>query len=226
MTRRVMTWGPVVATVTASALLIGAEPAAPRAMPPLPVPPIPREAMPPFFARITISGGAPITGVFEQCVDPAADAKRARARASARPADAPSPLAGCSNAHEMRPDGSLHAEMSCKRAPPPMTGCSNAHDLRPDGSIHGELSCDRAKGAKASFRMVSDGTANDLHMHMERYDADAAGAPKTTVFDSHIVRLGPCPPDLKPGEMRRPGGPIIETGEAARVLEGSRGAAP
>jgi hypothetical protein len=180
-------------------MLIGAEPVAPKPFPPLPVPPIPHQAMPPFLARITISADTKMTGVFENCVDPAATLKSAQARAKARPAD----------------------------APPPMTGCTNAHEMRPDGSIHHEMSCDRAKGAKASFRISSDGTPNDLRVHTERYDSDPApGAPKITIFDSHIVRLGPCPADLKPGQMRRPGGPIIDRGEAARLLEGARGAAP
>jgi hypothetical protein len=75
--------------------------------------------------------------------------------------------------------------------------------------------------------MVSDGTLSDLRMHVERYDVDAAtGAPKTTTYDSHMVRLGPCPADLEPGQMRRPGGPIIDRGEAERLLEDARGATP
>jgi len=197
--RRGVTWGPVALTVAAGALLVGAEPVAPRPFPPLPVPPVEHRPMPPFLARITISGDARMSGVFEECMDPQGARKSAEARASARPAD----------------------------APPPVAGCANSHEMRPDGSIHGEVSCDRAKGAKASFRMVSDGTPGDLRMHMERDDLDAAtGARKTTTYDSHMVRLGPCPADLQPGQMRRPGGPIIEKGEAARLLEATRGAAP
>jgi hypothetical protein len=199
MMRRVVTWGPVAGTVAVGAMLIGAEPVAPKPFPPLPVPPIERQARPPYLARITISGDTKMTGVFEECVDPTAARKSARARAEARPAD----------------------------APPPMTGCTDAHEIRPDGSIHHEMSCDRAKGAKASFRIISEGTPNDLRVHTERYDSDSAtGAPKTTISDSHMVRLGPCPADLKPGQMRRPGGPIIDRGEAARLLGGARGAAP
>jgi hypothetical protein len=196
--RRVATWGPVALTIAAGAMLSGAEPVAPRPFPPLPVPPVEHRAMPPFLARMTISGDAKMTGVFEECVDPAAVRKSAQARAKARPAD----------------------------APPSLTGCTASHEMQPSGSIHGEMRCDRAKGAKSSFRMVSDGTPSDLRTHMERYDVDAAtGAPKTATYDSHMVRLGPCPSDLKPGQIRRPGGPIIG-GEAARLLEGARGAAP
>lgn len=192
--RRVVTWGPVALTVAASAMLLGAEPVAPKPFPPLPVPPIPRQAMPPFFARITISGDTRMSGVFEQCVDTEEASKSAQARA----ADAPSPL----------------------------TGCTHSHEMEPSGSIHNEMSCDRAKGAKSSFRLVSDGTPNDLRMHVERYDFDSATkAPKTTAYDSHMVRLGPCPADLKPGQMRRPGGPIIDKGDTARLLQDARGAA-
>jgi hypothetical protein len=197
--RRVVTWGPVGLTVAAGAMLMGAEPVPPRPLPPLPVPPVERQAMPPYLARFTFSGDTKMSGVFEECVDLTAAQKSARARAEARPAD----------------------------APPPMTGCTDAHEVRPDGSIHQEMSCDRAKGAKASFRMVSDGTPSDLCMHMERFGFDSAtGAPKTTVNDSHTVRLGPCPADLEPGQMRRLGGPILDTGEAARLREDSGDAAP
>ena len=195
--RRVVTWGPVTLTVAASAMLLGAEPVAPKPFPPLPVPPVERQAMPPFLARFTVSGDPKRSGVFEECVDPAADRRSSQARAKVRAAD----------------------------APPPLTGCTAGHQMRPDGSIHGEISCDRAKGAKSSFRMVSDGTPSDVRVHVERYDFDSATkAPKTTIYDSHMVRLGPCPADLKPGQMRRPGGPIIDRGEAARLHEGARGA--
>jgi hypothetical protein len=184
MTRRVVTWGPVAGTLAAGALLMGAEPVAPRAFPPLPVPPVPQHSMPPFLARVTISGDPKMSGVFEECVDLAARGTSAGAPPLARPA----------------------------HAPPPLTGCTSAYQMRPGGSIHREMSCDRAKGAKASFHMISDGTPSDLHVHMERHDAgSSAGPPKTIVSDSHMVRLGPCPADLKPGQRRRPGGPVIRT---------------
>lgn len=197
MMRHVMTWAPVVGTVAAGVMLIGAGPVAPRAFPPLPVTPVERQAAPPYFARVTISGDAEMTGVFETCTDPAATLKSAHARAMARPAD----------------------------APPPMTGCVHAVEMRPDGAVHIEMSCDRAKGAKASFRMVSEGTPNDLRTHTERYET-AAGALKTAIYDSHLVRLGPCPADLKPGQTRRPGGPIVDSGETKRLLKIARSAAP
>jgi hypothetical protein len=194
MVWRVATWDPVVLTVAAGTLALGAAPAPPRPMPPLPVAPVERRAMPPYLARITMSGDTRMSGVFEECVDPAAITQRAQAHAKARPAS----------------------------APPPMTGCTSSHQIRPDHTIHGEIACDQAKGATSTFRMVSDGTPNDLRMHTERYDPAAA---KTTVVDSHLVRLGPCPADLAPGQMRRPGGPIIDKGAAAKLLENTRGGA-
>ena len=194
---RMMTWGPVVLTLAAGAAMTAA--AQPKSPPPLPVPPVARSAMPPFLARITMSGDPKMQGVFESCMDPAAAGRSARERAKARPAG----------------------------APPPLTGCVTSQAMRPGGAIHHELSCDRAKGAKASFRLVSDGTPSDLRMHVERDDvAGATGGRKTMVIDSHVVRLGPCPADLKPGQMRRPGGPVLEKTQAARVLQGARGAAP
>jgi hypothetical protein len=199
MMRQVVTWGPVALTVVAGAMLMGAEPIAPRPFPPLPVPPVERGAMPPYLARITVSGDPKLSGVFEECMDPAAAGKSAQARARARPVEAPSPL----------------------------TGCTTDFETRPDGSIHHETSCDRAKGAMASFQIVSDGTPSDLRMHMERYDFDAVtGAATTTINDTRMVPLGPCPADLQPGQMRRPGGPVIERGAVERLREEARGAAP
>ena len=197
--RRVRTWGPMALTVAAGGMLLGADPVAPRPFPPLPVPPVEHHAPPPFLLRITISGAPQATGVFERCVDLQADLKSARARAKARPAGAAAPLAACVNVSE----------------------------ARPGGSIHHELSCDRAKGAKSSFRMVSDGTWTDLRMHLERYDIDpASGVRKTTTSDSRAVSLGPCPADLAPGQVRRVGGPILGGVEARRVLAAAGGAAP
>lgn len=196
--RRLATWGGV---AVMGVLLMGVEAAPPmpvtaRSMPPLPVPPVERGAMPPFLARITISGDAKMSGEFEACVAPGARAKAARERAKARP-----------------PDG-----------PPPLTGCSATNRVQPGGSFHNEMSCDKAKGAHASFRIVTDGTLNDLRTHMERYDS-TPGA-RTIVIDSHLVRLGPCPADLKPGQTRRPDGKILETGEASRLLDSASGAIP
>jgi hypothetical protein len=175
------------------AMLMGAE-----AVVPMPVAPNPPTE--PYLMRITVSGDPRMSGVFENCADPATIRKTAQARAKARPADAPSPMAGCSHTREMRPEGSVHMETSC----------------------------DRAKGARASFRMTTDGTPNDLHTHTETYGFDSVtGAPKTTVRDSHVVRLGSCPAELKPGQMRRPGGPVIDiSGDMARLLEGARGTPP
>jgi len=166
-------------------------------MPPLPVPPVEHRTMPPYLARITISGDPKKSGVFEECVDPAARAEAARERARARPAGAPS-------------------------FP---TGCTRTSQMLPGGAFHSEVSCDKAKGAQASFHMVSDGVVGDLRTHIERDDS-SGGLRKAIVVDSHLVHLGPCPADLKPGLMRRPDGTVVETGEASRLLHSARGEVP
>jgi hypothetical protein len=196
---RVLTAGAVAGAAAGLGVgLMGAEPAAPRALPPLPVPPVERQALPPFLERMTITGDPKMSEVFEACIDMAARAKSARARAEARKADAPSPV----------------------------TGCTNANNMKPDGSIHTEMSCDQAKGAKTTFRVVSDGTPGDLRVHSEMHGVDpATGAAKTMISDSHLVRLGACPADLKPGQMRRPGGPVIDAEGAREILSHTPGQA-
>jgi hypothetical protein len=62
----------------------------------------------------------------------------------------------------------------------------------------------------------------------ETYGFDSiTEAPKTTVRDAHVVRLGPCPLDLKPGQIRTANGTVIDTsGELARMLERARIGSP
>jgi hypothetical protein len=90
------------------------------------------------------------------------------------------------------------------------------------------MRCDRAAGARMSYSMTTDGTPDNLRSHVETYGFDPiTGAPKTTVRDSHVVRLGPCPPDLKPGQIRTANGKVIDTsGELARMLERARTGSP
>lgn len=198
--RRLAMWS---GAVLMGVMAMGADPApstpppGPRAMPPLPVPPVERRAMTPYFARFTISGEPRISGEFEVCSDPASAVRSAEGRA-ARPAD----------------------------APPPLTGCTTANQVQPGGAIHTEISCDPAKGAKTAFHMVRDGTPNDMRMHTEVRTLDpATGVTKTVSYQSHFVRLGSCPADLQPGQMRRLGGPIIEKAEASRILDSALGMA-
>jgi hypothetical protein len=166
------------------------------AAPPLPVTPKPPSE--PYLMRVTTSGAPPLGGEMESCVDPQAMMASARERAKARPAD----------------------------APPPLTGCTRSHEIRPGGMVHTEMRCDRAAGARMSYWMTTDGTPNDLRSHTETYGFDGiTGAPKTTVRDSHALRLGPCPRDLKPGQIRTASGRVIDnSAEMARILERARGA--
>lgn len=109
----------------------------------------------------------------------------------------------------------------------PRIGCSHVHEIRPDGAAHLETVCDRAKGAPTSYRVTTDGTPGDMRTHSEWFNRDdATGAAKTTVRDSHVVRLGPCPAELKPGQVRRVGGPILASGDAMRLVEEAHGLAP
>jgi hypothetical protein len=165
------------------------------AAPPLPVTPKPPGE--PYLIRLTITGVPSSGGAMESCVDPQAMLASARERVKARPAGAPSPLTGCTHSHEARPGGAMHTEMRC----------------------------DRAAGARMSYRMTADGTPDDLRSHTETYGFDpATGAPKTTVRDSHMVRLGPCPSDLKPGQIRTADGKVIDaSAQLARILERARG---
>jgi hypothetical protein len=167
------------------------------ALPPLPVPPAPSGE--PYLLRVTTTGASPV-GEMESCVDPKAMRAAAAERAKARPAD----------------------------APPPLTGCTRSHEKRADGAMHIEMRCDRAAGARMSYFMTTDGTSGDLRSHVETYGFDPiTGAPKTTVRDSHAVRLGPCPPDLKPGQIRTASGRVIDgSGELARILERARTGTP
>ena len=70
--------------------------------------------------------------------------------------------------------------------------------------------CEQAKGARQNLRRISDATPNDVRSHMETQVPDpATGAMKTKVVDSHMVILGACPADLKPGQTRMPNGTVI-----------------
>jgi hypothetical protein len=162
----------------------------------LPPLPVAPQAMTPFLARVTISGSGKMkVAGVFEYCADPAAPRSAQARAKARPAG----------------------------APPRLTGCTFANEMRQNGAIHTQMSCDRAKGAKASFRATGDGTPNDMRTHMELYDSGSR--PAIAIIDSRMVRLGTCPADLKPGQMRRPGGPIIERAEAARLLDSTRVAA-
>jgi uncharacterized protein DUF3617 len=142
--------------------------------------PAPKASTAPYLQRITSTGGPVDMGPIDTCVDPAAMRRMAELRRSRAP------------------------------APKPLLGCTTSRSGQPDGSMRFDMTCDRAKGARSSYHMVSEGTRNDRRTHTETYGFDPnTGAPKTTVRDVHIVRLGDCPPDLKPGQMRTGNGTII-----------------
>jgi hypothetical protein len=142
--------------------------------------PAPKSPNAPYLQRMTSTGGPVDMGPVDTCVDPAVVRRMAELRRSRAP------------------------------APKPLPGCTTSRSGQPDGSTRFEMTCDRAKGARSSYHMVSEGTPNDRRMHTETYGFDPnTGAPRTTVRDVHIVRLGDCPPDLKPGQMRTRTGTIM-----------------
>lgn len=144
----------------------------------------------PYLERMTSSGGPVDLGPLESCVDPAALHRMIELRRSSGP------------------------------APKPLVGCTHSGGRQPDGSLRYEMTCDRAKGARSSYHMVRAGTPGDMHSHTETYGFDPnTGAPKTTVRDVHIVRLGPCPPDLKPGQIRTSDGAIMNAPSPEQLME-------
>ncbi|MBS0332450.1 MAG: hypothetical protein JSS35_06755 [Proteobacteria bacterium] len=144
----------------------------------------------PYLERMTTTGDGPEIGVVEMCVDPAATLRVVEEIKANRPALTP------------------------------LAGCTHSTEKRPDGSRHSEIVCDRAKGAARSYRMVSDGVAGDMRMHSETHGFDPnTGAPKTTVRDTHMQRLGACPADLKPGDARMANGTIIRRAAIDRQRE-------
>jgi len=148
--------------------------------------PAPKAPNAPYLQRMTSTGGPVDMGPVETCVDPAAMRKMAELRRSRAP------------------------------APTPLVGCTTSRNGQPGGSMHFEMTCDRAKGARSSYHMVSERTQNDSHIHTETHGYDPiTGAPKTTVRDVHIVRLGDCPSDLKPGQMRTKNGTVINLASGA-----------
>ena len=153
--------------------------------PPMPVSPFNPPSTEPYLERITATGSEPAAlRNMEICMDPGAMARTAQAARARAQAD-PSP-------------------------PKPLPGCTHSFEHRPDGTVHSEIACDRAAGARSSYRTVSDGTPGDMRMHWESYGFDSnTGEPKTTVRDTHLVRLGACPADLKPGQARLADGTVI-----------------
>jgi len=165
------------ATVAAGVLTMGADP--PRPMPPLPVPPVERgEAMArafptPRLFEITMTVNGKREGPTQYCMS-SESAARQIADVRARAA---------------------------ARTTPPGQGCTHHSELRPVGSMHMETVCDKAAGASTTYRSTMDGDAGmrDFRHHLESQTGQPA---HKQVIDTHVVQLGDCPGDLKPGQMR------------------------
>jgi hypothetical protein len=95
-------------------------------------------------------------------------------------------------------------------------GCTFTHELKPGGVFHTESTCRKSDGATFDRRSVSDGTQQDMRHHLEGTRPDpATGKLVRVLSDIHTVEVGPCPPDLKPGQTRGPDGKISEMAGAA-----------
>ena len=151
---------------------------------------LPKTPTEPYLQRITSTGGAADLGPIDTCIDPGALRRMIELRRTSAP------------------------------APKPLVGCTHSGGRQPDGSVRYEMTCDRANGARSSFHMVRTGTPGDMRSHTETYGFDPnTGAPKTTIRDTHIVRLGPCPPDLKPGQMRMGDGTIMNGPSPEQLMQ-------
>jgi hypothetical protein len=89
-------------------------------------------------------------------------------------------------------------------------GCTNSRETKAEGAMRMEMRCDKAAGAFATSRMVIEGTLKDMHQHMDMELDLGASAPKTVSTDAHFVDAGPCPADMKSGQMRTADGKVVD----------------
>jgi hypothetical protein len=176
--RKVLALGGVAA---AGLLAMGADPPGP----PMPVPPVShserlaRVLPTPRLFEITMTLNGKTRGPTQYCMSAETAARQAEATRARAPA----------------------------QTTPPGQGCTHRTERGPTGSMHMEMVCDKAAGAAATFRSTADQEPGmrDFHHHME---SQAGEPPRTIVSDTHIVQLGDCPADLKPGQMRGPDGRV------------------
>jgi hypothetical protein len=107
-------------------------------------------------------------------------------------------------------------------APPPGAGCTHSRVTRPDGSFHSEIRCDVAAGAARTYRTTTDGSIKDIRSHTENVITDPqTGVSRTQTRDSRMQDVGPCPANMKSGEVRTADGRIMDpAAELARLRAG------
>jgi hypothetical protein len=181
--------GGVMATVAAGLLLMGADPAPPTPVTPMAPPPLP---VTPETPAARLARLFPEPRLFE--VEISRDGK---------PADLAQFCVGADSITRQMDSVRAHAE----DLKPLSTGCTSKRETTPDGGFRLEVSCDKAAGAVTTSHTViqADGAMNEMRQRME-LQMDMLQPPRTVVSETHMVRKGACPADLKPGEMRMPDG--------------------
>jgi hypothetical protein len=102
-------------------------------------------------------------------------------------------------------------------------GCVTAATYRPDGSFRTERICEAAKGAPFDSRGVTEGTVSLMRNRLEVTLSLGSGPARRIVGETVVRRVGPCPADLKPGEMRLSDGRVVSaTDLAAEALQPAR----
>jgi hypothetical protein len=95
--------------------------------------------------------------------------------------------------------------------PSSATGCTLIHKTHPDGSFYYERTCNKQAGAARTMHLVMEGTSKDMRQHIEFVqESSPSEEPRIVSTDMHSVDIGPCPANLKPGQIRGPSGQIID----------------
>ncbi len=98
-----------------------------------------------------------------------------------------------------------------RATPTSATGCTLIHKTHADGSFYYERTCNRQAGAARTMHMVVEGTAKDMRQHIEFVqESSPSDEPRIVSTDIHSVDIGPCPANLKPGQIRGPNGQITD----------------
>lgn len=82
-------------------------------------------------------------------------------------------------------------------------GCTDKFDNAASGVLFHERTCRRADGATRDSYARESGTLNEMHNHVEMTvpNATGRGPDRHIVSDTTMTYLGPCPANLKPGQL-------------------------
>ncbi len=91
------------------------------------------------------------------------------------------------------------------------TGCTLIYKTHTDGSFYYERTCDKQAGAARTMHVVMEGAPKDMRQHVEFVqDGSPSAEPQIVSTDMHSVDIGPCPANLKPGQILGPNGQITD----------------